>query len=450
MVSQYQRQIELVPKLANAHRSLEQSLRLSSGSTEKETQVKKQLEEVSKALVITLGKEGAQQLEAAGYTDEAVQVQVAALNKLIEKQNEARKNVLKDQQSQLIEQQKQKINEITEAAKELERVKRVINNDLVNWAGVGEFKEDAASLEEKIKSLEQENNKLTLALAEVGVSLGQAAVETDQFAGKAGTAAENAKAQEEVLADLRERIQGYGSALSELNNTLDNLINKQSLNASSATDLILKYPELAAAIYKTSDGWAFEGAAIEKLRQDKIAKARTDLESERASTFNTKVESDKRLQAYNIEAEAIKNLAQLKAALNGVMAKSSLEVATRQKELDSMTGPKLFLNAPFQNQLHQDKQKMEQNKKELDGIYSEYEKDTKEYDHRINVLTNLYKDRRLGVGDSSGKEKKGKKVRVMRKRPLKKQRRKRLKLVRMLTLTIWTISNILPNETSGL
>ncbi|WP_231118712.1 phage tail tape measure protein [Paenibacillus polymyxa] len=409
MVSQYQRQIELLPKLANAHRSLEQSLKLSSGSVEKETQVKKQLEEVSKALVITLGKEGAKQLEAAGYTDEAVQVQVEALNKLIEKQNEARKNVLRDQQSDLMEQQKRKVQEIAEAAEELERVKRVINNDLVNWAGVGEFKEDAASLEEKIKSLEQENNKLTLSLTEVGVALGQATVETDQFAGKAGTAAESAKAQEEALADLREQIQGNSTLVGELTGVLNDLTKGQSINAAAATDLILKYPELAAQIYKTADGWAFEKDAIEELRQKKITKARTDLESERASTFNTKVEADKRLEAYNIEAEAIKNLAQLKAALNGVMARSSLEVETRQKELNNMTGVKSFLNAPFQNQLNVDKKKLD-NKKELDEIYSEYEKDTKEYDHRINVLTNLYKDRRFGVSDSSGKKdkKKGK------------------------------------------
>ncbi|MNW33511.1 hypothetical protein D3C74_104750 [compost metagenome] len=286
-------------------------------------------------------------------------------------------------------------------------MKRVINNDLVNWAGVGEFKEDAASLEEKIKSLEQENNKLTLALAEVGVSLGQAAVETDQFAGKAGTAAESAKAQEEALADLREQIQGNSTLVGELTGVLNDLTKGQSMNAAAATDLILKYPELAAQIYKTADGWAFEKDAIEELRQKKITKARTDLESERASTFNTKVEADKRLEAYHIEAEAIKNLAQLKAALfNGVMAKSSLEVETRQKELNNMTGVKSFMNAPFQNQLNQEKQNM----KELEDIYSEYEKDNKAYDHRINVLTNLYKDRRFGVSDSSGKKdkKKGK------------------------------------------
>ncbi|QNR65014.1 phage tail tape measure protein [Paenibacillus peoriae] len=397
MVSQYQRQIELLPKLANAHRSLEQSLRLSSGSTEKETQVKKQLEEISKALVITLGKEGAKQLEAAGYTDEAVQVQVAALNKLIEKQNEARKNVLKDQQSQLIEQQKQKINEITEATKELERVKRVINNDLVNWAGVGEFKEDAASLEEKIKSLEQENNKLTLSITEVGVALGQTAVETDQFAGKAGTAAESVRAQEEALADLREQIEGNAKSVSDMNTLLSELTSGQSLNASEVADLILKYPDLEAKIYKTADGWKFETEVVEKARQAKVDKAISDINAEKTSTFNTKIASDERLKIYGIEAQAIKDLAQLKANLNGVMVRSSLEAVKVQKELNNMTGVKSFLNTPFQNQLNTDKEKIK--------IYDEYEKEMHAYDQKINALTKLYKDPKFGVGSSSKKEK---------------------------------------------
>ncbi|PNQ79701.1 phage tail tape measure protein [Paenibacillus sp. F4] len=397
MVSQYQRQIELVPKLANAHRSLEQSLKLSTGSAEKETQVKKQLEEISKALVITLGKEGAKQLEAAGYTDEAVQVQVAALNKLIEKQNEARKNVLKDQQSQLIEQQKQKINEITEATKELERVKRVINNDLVNWAGVGEFKEDAASLEEKIKSLEQENNKLTLSITEVGVALGQTAVETDQFAGKAGTAAESVRAQEEALADLREQIEGNAKSVSDMNTLLSELTSGQSLNASEVADLILKYPDLEAKIYKTADGWKFETEVVEKARQAKVDKAISDINAEKTSTFNTKIASDERLKIYGIEAQAIKDLAQLKANLNGVMVRSSLEAVKVQKELNNMTGVKSFLNTPFQNQLNTDKEKIK--------IYDEYEKEMHAYDQKINALTKLYKDPKFGAGSSSKKEK---------------------------------------------
>ncbi|MGM1023420.1 MAG: transglycosylase [Bacillota bacterium] len=397
MVSQYQRQIELLPKLANAHRSLEQSLKVGSASVERQTQVKKQLEEVSKALVITLGKEGAGQLEAAGYTDEAVQVQVGALNKLIEKQNEARKNVLQDQQSQLLEQQKQKVRELTEATQELERVKGIIANPIGNFLGTGEFKEDAAKLQEKIKELEQENNKLTLSLSEVGISLAQASVEADEFAGKNGTAAESLKAQQDALDALREKIQGHGTVISEVNNLLSDLTSGQSLNAAAATDLILKYPELTTEIYKTADGWEFERDAVEKLRKDKIQKAIDDLKSEKASTLSTKLAAEERLKAYGIEAQAIKSLADLKAKLNGT---KTISGASLQSTDDLKYFRKEWQQAGIEQAARE---------KSADDIYNEYDKEMKEYDKKIKALDTLYNDPKFGVSDSSKKEKKGKK-----------------------------------------
>ncbi|MDY8095875.1 transglycosylase [Paenibacillus polymyxa] len=409
MMSQYQRQIDLLPKLVSAHKSLEQSLNVGNLSLEKETKIKKQLDEVSKALVITLGEEGAKRLSANNYDDSAVKKEIENLNKLIEKKREASRLTLLDQQSEIMRQQKANAEELAKAQEKLAATEAELNERIEKRMGTLRKEEQVKDAKEAVHALITENHKLAESLAETNVQLTQIAVDGfDQFSGNAGTAAESAKAQEEALADLREQIQGNSTLVGELTGVLNDLTKGQSMNAAAATDLILKYPELAAQIYKTADGWAFEKDAIEELRQKKITKARTDLESERASTFNTKVEADKRLEAYNIEAEAIKNLAQLKAALNGVMAKSSLEVETRQKELNNMTGVKSFMNAPFQNQLNQEKQKMEKNKKELNGIYSEYEKDNKAYDHRINVLTNLYKDRRFGVSDSSGKKEKKK------------------------------------------
>lgn len=410
MISQYQRQIDLLPKLVNAHTSLEQSLSKGNLSLEKETNIKKQLDEVSKALVITLGEEGAKRLSSNNFSDSAIKLEIENLNTLIQKKREASRLTLLDQQSEIMRQQKTNAEELAKAQQKLADIEAVLNERIEKRMGTMNKESQVKDAKEEVHALVTENHKLAESLAETNVQLTQIAVDGfDQFAGKAGTAAESAKAQEEALADLREQIQGNSTLVSELTGVLNDLTKGQSMNAAAATDLILKYPELAAQIYKTSEGWAFEKSAIEKLWKEKVKKARADLESERASTFNTKVSTDERLKAYNIEAEAIKNLAQLKAALNGVMARSSLEVETRQKELNNMTGVKSFLNAPFQNQLNVDKKKLD-NKKELDEIYSEYEKDTKEYDHRINVLTNLYKERRFGVSDSSGKKdkKKGK------------------------------------------
>ncbi|MEK3787555.1 phage tail tape measure protein [Paenibacillus sp. FSL K6-1230] len=414
MVSQYQRQIELLPKLVSAHRSLEQSLKLSSGSVERETQVKKQLEEVSKALVITLGKEGAKQLEAAGYTDEAVQVQVNALNKLIEKQNEARKNLLTGKQNELDDQLKKNTEELDKARKQLQEVRDSLVSQMGEFfKSVFTFKSlDEASnsvklLEEKVNGLEKENRELAASAAEVAVQLGQAAIETDQFAGKAGTAAEGTKAQEVALADLREQIEGNSKSVSEINNLLSDLSKGQSLNADAATALILKYPELTSAIYKTADGWKFETDAVEILRKAKVQKAIDDLKSEKESAFITKVQTDERLKAYDIEAQAIRSLADLKARLNGVVARSPQEVADMQSNLNSMTGIRGILKAPFQMQLDSDKTKVD-NKKEIEDIYSEYAKEMKVYDDKIKALGNLYTDKNFGVSSDSGKKNKGK------------------------------------------
>ncbi|MDR6776258.1 hypothetical protein J2W98_000505 [Paenibacillus peoriae] len=417
MISQYQRQIDLLPKLVNAHKSLSDSLKISGTSIERQTQIKKQLEEVTKALIITVGKDGAKQLESANFSEKAVQIQVDALNTLITKQNEARKNMLTDQQNEINNQLKKNTEELEQTKEKLLKVKDSLASQMGEFfknVFTGKSLDEASNsvqlLQDEVNGLEKENHKLSASAAEVAVQLGQVAVDAvDQFAGKSGTAAESAKAQAEALADLREQIQGNGTAVSEMNNLLSDLSKGQSLNAAAATDLILKYPQLAAEIYKTSDGWKFEKDAVEVLRKAKIQKAIDDLKSEKASAFNTKVSTDERLKAYSIEAEAIKNLAQLKAALNGVMAQSSIEVAKRQTELNNMTGIRSVLNAPFKNQLDVDKKKLD-NKNQLDEIYTEYEKQAKSFDTRINALSNLYKDPKFGVSDSSGKKdkKKGK------------------------------------------
>nr|WP_244310661.1 phage tail tape measure protein [Paenibacillus ottowii] len=408
MMSQYQRQIDLLPKLVSAHKSLEQSLNVGNLSLEKETKIKKQLDEVSKALVITLGEEGAKRLSANNYDDSAVKKEIENLNKLIEKKREASRLTLLDQQSEIMRQQKANSEELAKAQEKLAATEAELNERIEKRMGTMKKEEQVKDAKEAVHALITENHKLSESLAETQVQLTQIAVDGfDQFSGNAGTAAESAKTQEEALADLREQIQGNGKAISEMNTVLDDLANKQSMNAEAAAELILKYPQLASEIYKTSEGWAFEKNALEVVRKAKIQKAIDDLKSEKASSLSTKLESDDRIAVYIKEAGAIKSLAELKARLNGVMAQSSLEVFNKQKELNNMTGVKSFLNAPFQNQLNQDKKNMEQSKKDIGEIYSGYEKDMKQYDTQINALTKLYNDPKFGVSSSGSKKSKG-------------------------------------------
>lgn len=404
MVSQLQRQIELLPKLVNAHKSLESSLQTANLSEQKQTLIKKQLDEVSKALVITLGEEGAKQLESAGYTDEAVQIQVKALNALIEKQNEARKNVLADQQTQVNNDIEKNVAEINKAKDKLTNLKNSLLaqtgefvKNVFTFKGLDDSAKSIKTLEDKIASLTVKNNELRASSADLGVQMSSLILQEDQFAGKAGTASESVADQAEVLADLREQIEGNGSAISEMNSLLKQMTGEQSLNASAAADLILKYPQLATEIYKTADGWRFEKDAVEVLRKAKIQKAIDDLKAEKASAFNTRLATDERLKAYGIEAEAIKSLAQLKAAMNGVTSKT----------LTSGDDLKYFKPAFRDKGGVLDEQAKQETaaKSELDKLYDSYAKEQIDYQNKINALGGLYQDPNFGV--SEDKEKKG-------------------------------------------
>ncbi|MCL6605636.1 MAG: transglycosylase [Paenibacillus sp.] len=400
LISQYQRQIELLPKLVNAHNSLEQSINSGSMSAEKQSQVKKQLDEVSKAIVITLGEEGAKQLEAANYTDEAVQIQVNALNELITKQTEARKNVLADQQNETNKQLEDNIQELKKTKEKLNDLKDDLSVKVGQFfknAFTGKDLKDSANaaklLEEKISRLTVENNKLTAASADLGVQMSELVIQEDQLAGKAGTSSESAKDQAEAFANLQDQIENNGSAISELNSILKELSGEQSMNASNAAELILKYPQLATEIYKTADGWAFEKDAVELLRKAKIQKAIDDLKSEQSSAFNTRLATENRLAAYGIEAAAIKNLADLKSKVNGSKIIGADNVTTTGED-----------NKYFKPQFMQ--QGLEQAAKEsaLDSIFSEYEVEAKEYEDRIKALSGLYQDPDFGTTKEKDKK----------------------------------------------
>lgn len=203
------------------------------------------------------------------------------------------------------------------------------------------------------------------------------------------------KAQEEWASTVK----GNSQTVSELNGVLDELAKGQSLNASNATDLINKYPELASAIYKTADGWAFETDAVNNLRKMKIQKAIDDLNSEKSSAFNTKVATDERLSAYQIEADAIKSLAQLKAQLNGSKAITGDNV--------TQTGDDLKY---FKSQFREAGIAQAAAEAEIQSIIDDYDTAAKVYDDKIAALSSMYQDPSFGVSSSkNSKDKSGSK-----------------------------------------
>ncbi|GGF72871.1 hypothetical protein GCM10010912_17580 [Paenibacillus albidus] len=242
----------------------------------------------------------------------------------------------------------------------------------------------------------EQNSRLATAAADSADSMESFA----DSAGTAGAATEEVSDEIKALIKAQEEwestVKGNSQTVSELNKVLYDLADGQSLNAANATDLINKYPELASAIYKTADGWAFETDAVNNLRKMKIQKAIDDLNSEKSSAFNTKIATDERLKAYQIEASAIKDLANLKAQLNGSKAITGDNV--------TQTGDDLKY---FKPQFRDAGIAQAAAETEIQSIIDDYDAAAKVYDDKIAALGSMYQDPTFGVSEPQDKGSKG-------------------------------------------
>ncbi|MEK3699359.1 phage tail tape measure protein [Paenibacillus sp. FSL R10-2199] len=241
------------------------------------------------------------------------------------------------------------------------------------------------------------NSRLATAAADSADSMESFADSADTASAATEEVSDEVKTLIKAQEEWESTVKGNSQTVSELNGVLHDLAEGQSLNASNATDLINKYPELASAIYKTADGWAFETGAVNNLRKMKIQKAIDDLNSEKASAFNTKVATDERLGAYKIEADAIKSLAQLKAQLNGSRAITGSDVTTTGDDLKY-----------FKSQFKDAGIAQAAAEAEIQTIIDDYDATAKVYDDKIAALGSMYQDPKFGVNaDSSKKSKDG-------------------------------------------
>lgn len=270
--------------------------------------------------------------------------------------------------------------------------------------------------EQKIKNSQSALNSLNQATAQsventknLTNSVSQSADAMDEYGesidGATGANEEHYQSVEDMdkaLGNLQSQIRGNSTSISELNSVLKQSTEEQGMNAASATDLILKYPELADAIYKTADGWAFEKDAVEMLRKAKIQKAIDELKAEKNSAFNVKMATDDRLKAYGIEASAIKSLSDLKAKLNGT--KSAVVTDPNENRFFNINHQKQGIKVMTEKEA-----KEAAALKAKEDIFSDYEKEMALYDSQIDTLGNfLYVDPNFGVSSSKTKREKGK------------------------------------------
>ncbi|HIW32621.1 MAG TPA: phage tail tape measure protein, partial [Candidatus Paenibacillus intestinavium] len=171
-----------------------------------------------------------------------------------------------------------------------------------------ELSEKLAGLDEKIKNSEQSLNSLN----------GVTSTSTDEMTNLASGLEDGETAADDFsdsMKEIQKEIEDASTAISELVGIQGDLAKGQSLNASEAADLINKYPELTSHIYKTAEGWSFEEGAVEALRKAKVQMAIDALQAERDSAASTLQGTQERMNAYGIEMQGIRDLAELKSKL---------------------------------------------------------------------------------------------------------------------------------------
>jgi len=422
MISQYQRQIELLPKLVTAHESLSKMIAEGTLSSSKQVQTKRQLDQISQALTMTIGEEGEAQLRAAGYTAAATQKQVDNLNQLIAKQIDYRRSALGDQKSDLAKQLEANNAAIDEAKSKIEALKNSSGERGLEFLkGVFTFKNMDESLhalerfEGNLESLEAEGRKLQASISDTDVQMGQMTIEAinakaelDALSGASGKVADTlsqvAEDVEEQTEALKKSIDENISAIAELNQASDKVAKNQSFNAQAAAELIMKYPELASEIRKTADGWTFEGDVLVKLRDIKIKKAISDLKAERETTREVVLQSLRRISVYEQEFASISSFAEARAKLADLEKKQSdaqdRVVAASEAAAQSLLGSGF---APFnvlQNQLERSADAQSEGIEQVKAVLNEYAGQLQLSSNQIDAMTKLLNDNTYGVEEN--------------------------------------------------
>jgi len=245
-IGQYDRQLELLPKLIDTYKSLQKALDSGTLSADKQIQVKKQLDQVSSALAITLGKEGAEQLRNAKFSDEATQKAYEELEDKQKKLREAQSTTYSNQEEELTKQIQVKQKELIDAKKELDVARMLASNatadNEVGRAWLIQFDE----AQKKVDELTPEVDKLSLSLAEVKTKQAELAFESaNQLAGSTSNVTEQIDALTESYDGLEKALGDSLNSISTLASAYQTLQGGESLSLETTLELIDKYPQFA-------------------------------------------------------------------------------------------------------------------------------------------------------------------------------------------------------------
>ncbi|MCU6797995.1 transglycosylase [Paenibacillus sp. WQ 127069] len=174
MISQMQRQEEFVPKLVDAHNKLQaqydkltESAKSDTEASKKQIEIKGQLEKVSQALSATVKAEGLAQLQAAGYTAQAVKIQVDKIKEAREQLRLSNVQMAKSERDEIAKQMKAKAEQVSGDQEELSGWAGSSKLNPFRSRGIAVNKEQVEAGIKEVSKLEQKLLEKNAAIAEM-------------------------------------------------------------------------------------------------------------------------------------------------------------------------------------------------------------------------------------------------------------------------------------------
>lgn len=128
---------------------------------------------------------------------------------------------------------------------------------------------------------------------------------------------ENFKTISDVTDKATSALNDYKSAVTSLNDTIDKLNEGTALSGSEMLDLIMAYPELASQIQVTNEGYTVSVEVLKELREQELLKAQEGIEAQIQHAKAVVESSMSIIEAYGLQINAIKSLAEAEAAIAG-------------------------------------------------------------------------------------------------------------------------------------
>ncbi|MEC4565331.1 NlpC/P60 family protein [Paenibacillus sp. CMAA1739] len=390
-ISQIDRQIDFFPKLIKAHNDLTKVVTSGTLSEIAQGKAKKQLDEISKAIAVTIGDEGLARLKAAGFTEDAAKKEIEALKQLRLEKEDLNRQELTSQKNALRKKIDQKSEELKEAENKLAIDKRWAKGPFGRPSDVADYKEQ----QEKVDQLRTDLNGLNLDLKNIDIQYTESTLKSDQLSGATGKLANTTDDASKAQEDLKKSLDSSSSELKTLNQVLYDQQKNGHLSAETVAELVKKNPQLAASVKKVKDGYVLETGAIEELRQAQILMVKQALEGEKQREINNINSVISNINAYGLELNSIKDLADAKKAL----VKIDEEIA--KSKLPMTDGLKNALGISEDQEVPTFRTKvLEEQRSELDKFTSSLE----EKSEQAKKLLGVFSDPDLGVSKEATKK----------------------------------------------